>query len=140
MKLKDSAFVHSLRSNVKGILLMSVAAFLLCAYSMSHFVLDISTFRFEPYPVTFLTSVFSIAFLYLILSHVPRFLHPVMNWVGQNTLLILCYHTLALMVVWKIHLSTPLWNPIWHILIYTVLTFMLPYIHISIRRFLHHAA
>lgn len=28
MKLKDSAFVHSLRSNVKGILLMSVAAFL----------------------------------------------------------------------------------------------------------------
>lgn len=76
MKLKDSAFVHSLRSNVKGILLMSVAAFLLCAYSMSHFVLDISTFRFEPYPVTFLTSVFSIAFLYLILSHVPAIPAP----------------------------------------------------------------
>lgn len=112
-----------------------VPALLLCGYSMTHFVLDHSTFRFSPYPVLLVASLFTIVFMYRMVSYMPRFLMPLLNWLGRNTLLILCYHTLAFVLCDELHRQFPsLVSREFYCVINFVLTYGLTIIHVCVKK------
>ena len=115
-------------------------ALLVCGYSMCHYISDHSTFRFEPYPVIFAASLLSIVFLYRIAAYTPRRLMPLLNWAGQNTLQILCYHTLALLMTNELYVRLPAeYQNLYAIsALNAVLTFGFAFAHAKVKlRFLH---
>lgn len=107
---------------------------------MCHYISDHSTFRFEPYPVIFAASLLSIAFLYRIAAYTPRRLMQLLNWAGQNTLQILCYYTLALLMTNELYVRLPAeYQNLYAIsALNAVLTFGFAFAHAKVKlRFLH---
>ena len=97
--------------------------------------LELATFDCSFYPISMFAAFIGTYITILIASKTPTRLKPIMLWIGRNTLLILCYHTLAYSIVplfknliftlFEIKLSTTF---IWNI----VLSILLPYLHINI--------
>ncbi len=57
--------------------------------------LEMASFDCNRYPFSMIAAFIGTYVTYVVSSKTPSFLHPILSWIGQNTLLILCYHTLT---------------------------------------------
>lgn len=65
--------------------------------------LELATFDCSLYPISMLAAFIGTYSTYLISKKIPTILEPLFIWIGQNTLLILCYHTLVLFIMININ-------------------------------------
>lgn len=116
-------------------LIVGVIIWALCIWK-SH--LEIATFDCKHYPISMFAAFIGTYITYLVSKKTPRFIKNTMIWLGQNTLLILCYHTISfyiipvitqyLLVPYDIKLSS-----VEKSVIISVLSLLLPYVHKSIQ-------
>ena len=67
--------------------------------------LELAAFECKFYPIAMFAAFIGTYATYLVSKHIPDFLHSAFLWIGQNTLLILCYHT----VCWVVLLDTKIY-------------------------------
>lgn len=77
-------------------LIIGLSVWALCIWK-AH--LELASFDCSLYPISMFAAFTGTYFTYLVSKKVPSFLHPVLIWIGQNTLLILCYHTLCFFIM-----------------------------------------
>lgn len=108
----------------------------LCAWK-SH--LEIAAFDCNHYPISMFAAFIGTYVTYLVAGKVPTLFQPFLVWVGQNTLLILCYHTLSffIMINVKHYLLEPNNIAITNLLndvFILILSLALPYLHVTIQQ------
>lgn len=101
--------------------------------------LELASFDCSLYPISMIAAFVGTYFTYLASKRVPSFLHPVLIWIGNNTLLILCYHTLSYFIMKNINHYFLVPNEItlygiYNHLLSFALSLGLPYIHTIIRQ------
>ena len=64
--------------------------------------LELATFDCNRYPFSMLAAFIGTYVTFLIASKTPKFIQPILVWIGQHTLLILCYHTLTFSIMLNI--------------------------------------
>ena len=64
--------------------------------------LELFSFDCSLYPVSMFAAFIGTYFTYVLSKNIPSFLNPILIWIGQNTLLILCYHTLYFFIMLNI--------------------------------------
>ena len=101
--------------------------------------LDLSYFECSLYPISMFASFIGTYTVYHIARRTPQFMVPILTWLGKNTLLILCYHTLAfyIVTVFEKYLSQPLDmvpSSLSLVIINFILSLGLPYTHYKIQR------
>ncbi len=84
----------------KTYLFIGIIIWGLCIWS-GH--LELATFDCNRYPFSMIAAFVGTYVTYLVSSKTPLFLQPVLNWIGQNTLLILCYHTLTFYILQNVN-------------------------------------
>ena len=99
--------------------------------------LELASFDCSWYPISMFAAFVGTYATYLFAKRLPSSLEPVMCWIGQNTLLILCYHTLVSFLIsnLNVHILTPIGYEIDGIsksLLRSILSIALPYIHVKI--------
>ena len=72
-------------------LVIGIIIWILCIWK-GH--LEIATYDCSLYPLSMIAAFVGTYVTYLLSSKIPKCLTPIMNWLGNHTLLILCYHTL----------------------------------------------
>ncbi len=80
-------------------LIISLIVWALCIWK-AH--LELASFDCNLYPISMFAAFIGTYFTYLVSKKFPSFLHPIFIWIGQNTLLILCYHTLSFFIMLNI--------------------------------------
>ena len=71
--------------------------------------LELATFECKYYPIAMFAAFVGTYTTYLVSKKVPAVFYPALLWIGQNSLLILCYHTLSsyIMIVVSHYLLQP---------------------------------
>lgn len=99
--------------------------------------LELASFDCNLYPISMFAAFVGTYVTYLVSKTVPVFLQTILIWIGQNTLLILCYHTLTFFIMLNIkqYLLTP-YGVSLHGIVNPIISFVLglglPYLHIII--------
>ncbi len=75
----------------RSFLIVGVLVWIVCIY-FAH--LEMALYSSRLYPISYFAAFIGTYVTYLLAKRTPLFLHSIMLWLGQNTLLILCYHTL----------------------------------------------
>ncbi len=83
------------------------------------------------YPISMFAAFIGTYSMYLIASKTPKNLKPIMIWLGQNTMLILCYHTIIFLLLREVQV-----HPLVGIFAKFFLSILLPYLHILIKDFI----
>ncbi len=101
--------------------------------------LELASFDCNLYPISMFAAFVGTYFTYLISKKVPSFIQPIFIWIGQNTLLILCYHTLAFFIMHNIkHYYLEPNDITLHGIINPIISFILslglPYLHTTIQQ------
>lgn len=100
--------------------------------------LEIATYDCSLYPISMLGAFVGTYVIYKIAAIIPAIFHSLLQWLGNNTLLILCYHTIYfyLYSLCKVYVFEPQNIEIgWQkIIICFALSFGLPYIHIHLKK------
>lgn len=98
---------------------------------------DLSSFNCSFYPISMFAAFIGTYVIYLFAKRIPRFMYPKLIWIGQNTLLILCYHTFAFLIMYNLERFLFIPNnftlpSVLFIIIIFVLSLGLPYLHTTI--------
>lgn len=123
----------------KSILFAGLIIWLFCI-RFSH--LELATFDCKHYPISMIGSFVGTYVVYLISKRTPAFLKPMMCWIGENTLLILCYHTLSFSIIGiiKQYFLVPNGysiNDLGNAVLLFVLGLGLPYLHMKIKQLIN---
>lgn len=99
--------------------------------------LELASFNCSLYPISMFASFIGTYSTYLVSKKIPSLFHPILLWIGQNTLLILCYHTLSsyIMMNLKHYLLEPYGITLVggvNLIISFILSLGLPYLHVII--------
>lgn len=99
--------------------------------------LELALFECNLYPISMLAAFIGTYTIYLLSKKLPTIFSPFMSWVGQHTLLILCYHTLSFFIILnlRVYILEPVnisINFIEGMIISLSLGMILPYLHILI--------
>ena len=126
-------------SLINKYLWVGLAIWLLCIWK-GH--LEIASYDCSLYPVSMLGAFVGTYVVYKCSSKIPRFMMPIAQWLGRNTLLILCYHTIYFFVflLLKKYFFIPKnieMDGLLIMIICCVLSFGLPYIHVQVKNLLH---
>ena len=118
----------------KMYLLIGIAIWILCIWKRH---LELATFDCNGYPFSMLAAFIGTYVTYLIAGKTPKFLQSILIWIGQNTLLILCYHTLTFYIMMNVkhYFLEPKGieiHGILYLVIYFSLGLGLPYLHNAI--------
>ena len=123
----------------KSVLLVGIVVW---AYCVRFAHLEFIGYNCSLYPISMFAAFIGTYVTYLIASKTPRCFHPMLCWIGQNTLLILCYHTLSNLIILNLKhylaivnpaIAIALHNPTIVIATNFVLTMTLTVIHTIIR-------
>ena len=103
--------------------------------------LELATFECSLYPISMFAAFIGTYTTWLVAKRIPVFLHPLLVWIGQNTLLILCYHTISyfVMTIIRLYFLKPnglTINALESHLLITLLSLGLPYCHTKIHALL----
>lgn len=128
---------HKIKEPIKiSYLIMGLIVWALCIWK-AH--LELASFDCNLYPISMFAAFIGTYSTYLMSKKIPSFLHPIFIWIGQNTLLILCYHTLFFFIMTNIrHYILEPNGIVLHEIINSLLSFILslglPYIHTIIKK------
>lgn len=88
-------------------LLPGIVIWFFCIFR-SH--LELATFDCMHYPLNMIAAFIGTYMTYQVAQKIPKFLHAIFGWIGRNTLLILCYHSLTpyLLINISKYMLTPL--------------------------------
>lgn len=87
---------NDLREPLKpSVLFIGIITWGLC-FLKAH--LELASFDCSLYPISMFAAFIGTYTTYLVSKRIPNFIKPIMIWIGQNTLLILCYHTLTFFI------------------------------------------
>lgn len=101
--------------------------------------LEIADYSCSLYPISMIGAFVGTYMTYRIAKITPTALRPMLNWLGNNTLLILCYHTLYyyIMSLLNVYLFEPNNIKVENLTIVAIcfaLSFGLPLLHVSIKK------
>lgn len=102
--------------------------------------LNLDTYICSLYPFTMIGAISATFIVYNICTNIPSHISSWLSWIGQNTLQILCYHTLTCLVFNRIMPSSftrelsPLMYFFWYIFIAIGLTFVHNYVIQFVKR------
>lgn len=116
-----------------------IGGLIIWAFCILRAHLELATFDCSLYPISMLASFIGTYTIFLISKKVPFCLHPFFCWIGQNTLLILCYHTLSTYIFLNMNhfVFEPneiVINGITFSIIKSLFSLGLPYLHTLIRK------
>ena len=66
--------------------------------------LELATFECKHYPLNMIAAFVGTYVTYLVSQKMPSFIIPTMCWIGSNTLLVLCYHSLTQYILLNVSL------------------------------------
>lgn len=101
--------------------------------------LELAKFYCRHYPISMIGAFVGTYVVYLISKRTPVFLRTMMCWVGENTLLILCYHTVSFQLIEMIKQCFLVpngysLNNMGNAILLFVLGLGLPYLHVKIKK------
>lgn len=104
------------RNRIKGPidnihLIVGIIIWAFCVWK-SH--LELATFDCKHYPFNMVAAFIGTYCTYLIAQKTPAFIRPLMCWIGKNTLLILCYHTLSSYIL--LNISNYILSPLGYVI------------------------
>ena len=103
---------------------------------------DLSLFVCHLYPVSMFAAFVGTYITYLAACKMPSSLKPTLCWIGRNTMLILCYHTLLFFIVFR-NLKQYYFEPngvtingCVHLVFELILGVGLPIVHVTIKNYI----